>query len=215
MKGKNEEVSYGIIGGADGPTSIFVSDKVNGTVKMTIKNGRIKVVHDERITKRILMFFRRRKILGMGIVLTIIVGVLMFTILQPTPEWKTNARQLHKSFDIISGNKARIDNFLGFTHFQWNTLYSFAPYTPEQTIYNVVGYKWDNISSTVSEGMNQVVFLKDGKVVCYIDGYPDKYKVYFNFGQYDGSYFKLTASDKLAFDMWVTDKGIRMFEYIK
>jgi hypothetical protein len=36
-----------------------------------------------------------------------------------------------------------------------------------------VGYKWDNISETLSEGMNQIAFLKDGKVVCYLYGYPE------------------------------------------
>jgi len=79
----------------------------------------------------------------------------------------------------------------------------------------VVGYKWDNISSTVSEGMNQVVFLKEGKVVCYIDGYPDKYKVFFDFGQYYGDFFKLTSSDKLSFNMTVMNDGIRKLDYVK
>jgi len=63
--------------------------------------------------------------------------------------------------------------------------------------------------------MNQIVFLKEGKVVCYIDGYPDKYKVFFEFGQYNGNYFKLTSSDKLIFHMMVTDGEIRKFDYVK
>jgi len=102
-----------------------------------------------------------------------------------------------------------------FTTFEWDTLYSFAPYTSNETIYQVVGYQWDKINSTVSEGMNQIVFLKDGKVVCYIDGYPDKYKVFFEFGQYNGNYFKLTSSDKLIFHMTITDGEIIKFEYVK
>ncbi|MFJ7755533.1 hypothetical protein ACQKGI_19190 [Peribacillus muralis] len=43
----------------------------------------------------------------------------------------------------------------------------------KEDIYETVGYKWDAISETVNEGMNQIVFLKDGKVVCYLYGYPE------------------------------------------
>jgi hypothetical protein len=157
----------------------------------------------------------KKSVIAVCLALVVIFGFIVFKSLQPTPVWETNARQLHKSFDIISGNKARIDNLSGFTHFQWDTLYSFAPYTPEQNIYDVVGYKWENISSTVNEGMNQVVFLKEGKVVCYIDGYPEKYKVFFNFGQYSGYYFKLTSYDKLCFNMTVMIDGIRKLDYVK
>lgn len=157
---------------------------------------------------------KRNLYISLCVILVVILGGVMFKVLQPKPIWRINAEEFESSFNVISGDTT-IDDLSGFTTFEWDTLYSFAPYTPEQTIYEVVGYKWDNISSTVNEGMNQIVFLKDGRVVCYINGYPDKYKVYFNFGQYDGVYFKLTTSDKLKFNMTVTHDGIRYFEYIK
>ena len=50
----------------------------------------------------------------------------------------------------------------------WDVEYFFEPYTPKDDIYKTVGYKWDTISEQVSEGMNQIVFLNDGKVVCYL-----------------------------------------------
>lgn len=59
------------------------------------------------------------------------------------------------------------------TPFEWDVVYSFGPYTSKDTIYETVGYEWDNISETVNEGMNQIVFLKDGKVVGYVYGYPE------------------------------------------
>lgn len=42
---------------------------------------------------------------------------------------------------------------------------------PKENIYEIIGYKWDTISETVSEGMNQIVFMKDKQVVCYVYGY--------------------------------------------
>lgn len=134
--------------------------------------------------------------------------------LYPRNIWDKNAKGFYRSFDVISGNTAVIDDLSGFTQFDWDTLYSFAPYTPESKIYDVIGYHWDNINPTVSEGMNQIVFLNNGKVVCYIDGYPKKYKVYFKFPKYTDNYFRLTRKDKLAFNMTVTEDGIRIFSYI-
>ena len=151
----------------------------------------------------------------LGLVSVVIVGFTLIQVLQPEPIWEVNAKRLSNSFDIISGNNATIDDLSSFTRFEWDTLYNFAPYTPEERIYEVVGYRWDKIYSTVSEGMNQIVFLNNGKVICYVDGYPDKYKIFFSFGQYSGDYYKLTISDKLTFNMTITDDEIRMLTYDK
>ena len=144
----------------------------------------------------------------------VILIIIIFSVLKSVdPIWEANAKRFSSSLNIINGKPATIDNLSDFTTFEWDTLYSFAPYTPEETIYEVIGYRWENISSTVSEGMNQIVFIKDSKVVCYIDGYPYKYKVFFDFGHYNDSNFKLTSSDKLTFTMTLTDDGIRILDY--
>ncbi|WP_340372883.1 hypothetical protein [Peribacillus sp. FSL E2-0218] len=53
------------------------------------------------------------------------------------------------------------------TPFEWDTVYDFTPYTPKEEINETVVYKWENINETVNECMNQIVFLKDGKVVSF------------------------------------------------
>jgi len=64
--------------------------------------------------------------------------------------------------------------------------------------------------------MNQIVFVKDGKVVCYLYGYADNIRLGFNFGKYEGSYIKLTPKDKLSFKTTYSEEsGVRYFEYIK
>lgn len=60
------------------------------------------------------------------------------------------------------------------TPFEWDVLYSFEPYASKEAVYETVGYRWDNIRETVSEDMNQIVFMRDGKVVCHIYGYPSR-----------------------------------------
>lgn len=128
--------------------------------------------------------------------------------------WDMNADELKNSFNVISGN-ADIEDLSQFTPFKWDTLYSFAPYTPKEEVYKIIGYRWDNLSETVNEGMNQIVFVKDGKVVCYLYGYPQNNKLGFNFGKYDGSYIKLTSEQKLSFRTTISENGIRYLNYIK
>lgn len=93
-------------------------------------------------------------------------------------------------------------NLMELTPFEWDVVYSFHPYTPKEDIFKTVGYKWDAISETVNEGMNQLVFIKDGKVVCYVFGYPENNGYGISF---EGQNFKagtmLTAKDKLLFQV--------------
>ncbi|AGK54453.1 hypothetical protein [Bacillus sp. 1NLA3E] len=145
--------------------------------------------------------------------IAILIVVLIFVRFNDRNVWEVNASNLKDSFQVISGNEAEIADLKEWTQFEWDTLYSFSPYTPKSTIYKTIGYKWDNINETSSEGMNQVVFMNNGKVVCYFYGYPENNKIGFNFGSYEGNYIKLTSRTKLPFKM-TTDNDVRYFEYI-
>lgn len=127
--------------------------------------------------------------------------------------WEINATNLIKAFQPISDD-AVIEDLRAWTPFEWDTLYSFSPYTMKETIYETIGYKWSDISETVNEGMNQIVFVHDGKVVCYLFGYPEHNGIGFKFGEYEGSYIKLTTEQKLPFNMTISN-DIRNFELIK
>lgn len=89
--------------------------------------------------------------------------------------------------EILSiGDNVKTINLIDISLFKWDTIYSFSPYTPKRDIYDIVGYKWDRISETVSEGMNQIVFVNDSKVVCYIYRYPQNndYEFIFESGEH-------------------------------
>ncbi|MCY8937859.1 hypothetical protein [Peribacillus frigoritolerans] len=94
-------------------------------------------------------------------------------------------------------------NLLEVTPFDWDVVYSFEPYTPLDDIYETVGYKWDTISVTVNEGMNQIVFLNDGKVVCYLYGYPENngYGISFESENYKDAGYMLNIKDDLKFQV--------------
>ncbi len=158
---------------------------------------------------------KKNKILyTIGIVIIGIVAIIIVTNYFKKDVWDINADKLIQSFNTISGD-ADIEDLNEFIPFEWDELYSFAPYTSRKEIYKAVGYKWDSISESVNEGMNQIVFLKDDKVICYLYGYPEANKLGFDFGEYEGSYIKLTPNQKLYFTTTCSDHGVRYLKYIK
>ncbi|WP_144553957.1 hypothetical protein [Peribacillus simplex] len=101
-----------------------------------------------------------------------VICIAIFINLLKKDLWDENEVLLEE--EVLSiGQSVEAINLSDVTPFDWDVVYSFKPYTPKDYIYETVGYKWDTISETVNEGMNQIVFLKDGKVVCYLYGYPE------------------------------------------
>ena len=148
------------------------------------------------------------------IIIVVIIGTLITVNLFEKDRWDINAEIFVDSFNTISGNTV-INDLSQWIPFEWDTFYSFAPYTSKEKIYEVIGYKWDNINETVVEGMIQIIFVKDNVVTCYLYGYPENIKLGFDFGEYEGSYIKFTPDQKLAFTVTLSDNGVRYFKYIK
>ena len=147
----------------------------------------------------------------LAIVAIVILFIVVSMNLLKKDLWDINAELLKQ--EVLSiGESVEMINLSDVTPFEWDVVYSFAPYTPKDTIYETVGYKWDSISETVNEGMNQIVFLNDGKVVCYLYGYPENngYGIYLtgknNMGVPSASV--LSVEDDLTFQVIKSDNVI-------
>lgn len=157
-------------------------------------------------------------IITFGILL--FVGSLAFAIYRVffADVWSKNADKLNKELCKLKIEKEEtifVGDIREYIPFEWDTLYTFKPDVSIEKIYEVIGYKWTKITKATNKGMNQLVFLKDGKVVGYVYGYPKARKVFFDFGEYQGEYFTLTNKDVLNMDMSMNKKGIRTFKYVK
>ncbi|PQD94540.1 hypothetical protein CYL18_14120 [Pradoshia eiseniae] len=144
----------------------------------------------------------------LAIVTVGIVSVFVLVNLLMKDLWDINEDLLKE--EVLSIDKTvETVNLSDITPFEWDVVYSFDPYTTKDTIYETVGYKWDNISETVNEGINQIVFLKDGKVVCYLYGYPQNngYGIYFTSQNETGktSSSILSIKDDLIFEITRSD----------
>lgn len=148
----------------------------------------------------------------MLVILSLIVIILLVNILKKDI-WDKNADLLKEK--VLSIDETRVNvNLSEITPFDWDTVYTFSPYTSTQNIYNTVGYKWDTISETVNEGMNQIVFMKDGKVVCYIYGYPvnNGYGISFRDDEYKNGAIKLNNNKNLDFKVERKDDVIFLIQ---
>ncbi len=145
------------------------------------------------------------------IVAIVIVSIFVLVNLLKKDLWDVNADLLKEEVLSIEQSVETV-NLTDITPFEWDVAYSFDPYTTKDTIYETIGYKWDNISETVNEGMNQIVFLKDGKVVCYLYGYPENngYGIYFTSENGMGvtSASVLSSKDDLTFQVIRSDNGL-------
>ncbi|MHA6261332.1 hypothetical protein ACXYMX_15810 [Sporosarcina sp. CAU 1771] len=136
----------------------------------------------------------------------VIICLLAFNLLKKDV-WDVNFKLLKGKIlaEVVEGNQLDLSEF---TPFEWDVVYCFDPYVSKDEIYETIGYKWDRISETVSEGMNQIVFMKDEKVICYIYGYPEsnQFGIFFDGSDSIGNAVRLFSKDHDTFDV-MKEKG--------
>ncbi|MFS0576052.1 hypothetical protein AB1K83_10470 [Sporosarcina sp. 179-K 3D1 HS] len=142
-----------------------------------------------------------------GLLFFALVAVVILVLMKEGP-WEVNMKRLQTKLTTEHLVDKRID-LTTFTPFEWDTVYSFDPYVSKEVVYDTIGYKWMRVQETVSEGMNQVVFMKDGKVVCYVYGYPENNRFGISFGSSgsSGDATVLHAEDHVQFDV-IKKEGI-------
>ena len=126
----------------------------------------------------------------------ICVLIILSACSKPLEVWDVNQKELKsKILNESEGNKISLSTY---TNFKWDTLYEFRPYCSVEIIYEVIGYKFSDIFETVSENMNQIIFLNDSKVVCYLYGYPSNNKCGFYIPVED-DFTKIESKDNPVF----------------
>ena len=59
--------------------------------------------------------------------------------------------------------------------FEWDAVYTFSPYTSEEEIEEIIGFKSrDIVANDINEGMTHLIFTKGEKVQAAVLGYPSK-----------------------------------------
>ena len=77
-------------------------------------------------------------------------------------------------------------------------MYSFKPYTSKEEIEKILGFKSIYISEGISEGIMQLIFVKDKRIVANICAHPNKVLYSINFSKENDLYSKIEKSDNVT-----------------
>ena len=108
--------------------------------------------------KRILFAF-------FSIAVILIVGERMFG----SPLVKYNNYHLKQNIQTISASEVTLNAVVPF---EWDTVYTFPPYTSKAKIEKTIGFESNEIKETVNEGMVNLLFVKGNTVTGSICDYP-------------------------------------------
>ena len=81
-----------------------------------------------------------------------------------------NNQKLQREVTEVNSDYVELNEIVPF---EWDTVYTFEPYTSKEQIEDIIGFKSNSIQETVSEGMVQLLFVKDKKVVSSVCGYSN------------------------------------------
>ena len=90
---------------------------------------------------------------------------------------KNNTELFHKTL-LKKVEYDKIVALNDLTPFEWNKVYFFDSYANKEYIYEKVGYEFDSIPDNQVQGLMQIVFMNENKVICHIHGFWENYKYY-------------------------------------
>ena len=87
--------------------------------------------------------------------------------------------------------------------FEWDIAYTFTPNAPKENTEKIIGISSRYIKETYNESQTQLIFVKDGKIVCSIWGYGSNLGYWISFYYYDniGDYLAITPDDTVLFSV--------------
>ncbi|MBU3145664.1 hypothetical protein [Clostridium sp. CF012] len=81
-----------------------------------------------------------------------------------------NNKKLQREIIKVNSDYVELNKIVPF---EWDTVFTLEPYTSKEQIEEIIGFKSNSIQETVSEGMVQLLFVKDKRVVSSVCGYSN------------------------------------------
>ena len=146
------------------------------------------------------------------LILLVILGVLVFLFVTfiGNPKVYLNKKKLKENILKLSVDSEDVE-LRDVIPFEFDTLYTFKPYTSKEDIETIIGFKSSSIKESTNEGMVQLLFVKDKKVVSSVCDYSVNlgYKI-INFGNraYPETIFSIYEENKIMIlDANIIDKS--------
>jgi hypothetical protein len=120
----------------------------------------------------------------------------------------------HKLKEAIISVEAESVIFNEIVPFDWDFVYTFDPYLPKDEMEGILGFQSNSLRETVSEGMVQLVFVKDSTVVSSICGYGNSLGYAVSFVSEEENFSKIASTDNALFSVKKRD-GIVRLSYVE
>lgn len=118
-----------------------------------------------------------------------------------------NNAKLKQSITSIERDTVSLWNVVPF---EWEYVYTFRPYLSESEMEEIIGFESNHLEETVSEGMVQLVFVKDSKVVASVCGHRDNLGYSVDFPREDEPFARISPKDYAAFSVVKTDGVVEL-----
>lgn len=114
-----------------------------------------------------------------------------------------NNYRLKRSIHTVFKTEVTLNEIVPF---EWDTVYTFDPYTTRSEIEEIIGFKSSAIQETVSEGMVQLLFIKGSSVSGSVCGYAENLGYRIDFRE------KVNFEDHTPFDVRIQDDIVYLTE---
>lgn len=152
----------------------------------------------------------KKKIYMMFFIIMFFVIMIGYTMIMPNAK-EINEKTLNNNILEISKTKEVID-IKEVATFPWDKAYVIAPYMPKEEIAKRIGVSKLEISETVSEGMNHIIFMNEDKIECqlYSNAYNVGYLFEFDYEDFDKGILELKYSDIHDLEVKKEDDCVRL-----
>lgn len=105
-------------------------------------------------------------VIFLGFIMVVIVMIGNPAVFYHNCRWNHAVRNISEHEEKITLNE--------MVPFEWDSVYTFLPYTSREEIWRILGIREEAVTETVNEGMVQLIFLNEGKVTASICGYESR-----------------------------------------
>lgn len=121
------------------------------------------------------------------IIFIIICSFLVFKLKSEDIKLSNNTKKLEENLKSNLNKDSSVCK--GLFDFDYDKVYVFQPYLPKSEMEKEIGFKYNKLRETVSEGMMNILFVKDNAPIVYLYGYPGDLGYYINLpiGEYSKS----------------------------
>ncbi len=106
-----------------------------------------------------------------GLIMAVIIIIMILPRYMSSPQTEYDSIKFEQAVGALTpGTSVKLTDI---TPFEWETCYTFDPYTSKEEIEKIIGFSSNSVREAKSEGMVQLLFVKGEEVTASECAYPE------------------------------------------